>query len=320
MKRRLATAAKFALSAFLLVLLYRRVDREALSAALASVRLPWLAAFFALLGLNTLLNSLKWRVVLASDGIRLPLRTLFASHLIGSFFNLFLPSTIGGDGYRIWDIGRRSGRTVHAAASVMADRLTGFLALAVYGLVFPFFVRRLLPDWRLMLLPAAAFCGLAGLTFCLWEQRLLRRMAGRLPGRLGQRITGVLDGLLASLRVYGSDRRTVTAMLLLSFAFQFTAIVAVFCLGRALSLGVPLLPFCFFVPFITLMEMLPITIFGIGLRDTGYVWFMAAVGRSAEDAAALSVLYVAATLLYVASGGILFALRKREERPHAQAR
>ncbi len=56
--------------------------------------------------------------------------------------------------------------------------------------------------------------------------------------------------------------------------------------------------------------------FGIGLRDTGYVWFMDALGRADPkgDAAAISLVYVAATVIYVGFGGILFIFRRRPEK------
>jgi hypothetical protein len=256
------------------------------------------------------LSSLKWRVLLAADGIHQSLGTLVASHLVGSFFNMFLPSTIGGDAYRIADIGKRSSRTANAAASVMADRLSGFMALALYGLLlFPVFYRRYTPDLRLLLLPAAAFAGLLAVAFVLWEQVLLRRLARLLPLSIRAKVEKVLDALLGSIRAYGRRRSVLFAVFGISFLFQFLAIVAVYCLGRGVGLGLPLLPFGFFVPFISLMEMIPISIFGIGLRDTGYVWFMFAVGRTRADAAALSVLYVATTVVYVSLGGLLYLFR-----------
>lgn len=316
MKRRLLFLLKLLVSAGLLYLLYRRVDARALALQLRATRPFWLVFFLLLLGFNTLISSLKWRMLLAADGIRQPLWRLFASHLTGSFFNLFLPSTIGGDVYRVADIGRHSARTVNTAASIMADRLTGFMALALYGLVFPFAARRYIPNWdnRLLLLPALALAGLSAVAAVLWEQRLLRRLAGLLPAAARPRVTRVLDSVLASMAAYTRVPSVWLGSLAIALLFQFAAIVAVYSLGRSLGLELGLLPFCFFVPFITLMEMIPISIFGIGLRDVGYATFMEAVGRTADDAAALSLLYVAATLVYVSLGGVIFVFRRAPPR------
>lgn len=310
-RRQLLFLVKAVISLGLLALLYRRVDLYALGAQLGRVRAGWLVACFGLLYLNTLISTLKWRLLLAADGIHVPLGTLLSSYLIGSFFNVFLPSTIGGDVYRLVDIGRRSARTANTGASIFADRLSGFLALACYGLVAAVCARQYIPDARLMLLPLMACGGLAAAAFVVWQQTLVRRLAGWLPVRIQGRVDRLLDPFLASIRVYGRQPGVLARMLAISFWFQFNAILAVYCLSRALAQGVPLLPFAFFVPFITLLETIPVSLFGVGLRDTGYAWFMASVGRGRAEAAALALLYVAVTLIYIAQGGVLFALRRR---------
>ena len=313
MKRTLQFLAKAAVSAGLIFLLYRRVDLAALREHLRHAQPLWLALFFVLLAANTLISSIKWRLLLAADNLVQPLGRLFASHLTGSFFNLFLPSSIGGDAYRIADIGRHTSGTARTAASILADRLTGFLALAIYGLVSAFVARGSIPNWddRFLLLPAAALAGLIVLFAALIQQKWLRRIVTRLPRRLRAPVLSVTDKILDSFQAYSQRPAVWFQALLISFVFQGCAILAIFSLGQALGLGVPLAPFCFFVPIITLMEMIPISIFGIGLRDTGYGWFMQAVGRGANEAAALSILYVAATLLYVSFGGLIFVCRRQ---------
>ena len=313
MKRRLVSLIKLAFTLLLLALLYSRVDRTVLSDRLRAIRWEWVGIFLVILLVNSALSALKWKVLLAVDGIHQSFQSLLCSYLIGSFFNVFLPSTIGGDAYRIADIGKRSARTANTAASVMADRLSGFLALALYALLFPLVARRYIEDSRLLLLPVVAFAGLLAVAFVLWEQALLHRMARLLPGKIHAKVEKVLDALLGSIRAYGRSRNVMLSIIGISFLFQFLAITAVYCLGRAIGLELPWLPYGFFVPFISLMEMIPISVFGIGLRDTGYVWFMQSVGKTTADAAALSVLYVAATVAYVSFGGLLYmgrALRR----------
>ncbi len=298
----------------LLAFLYRRIDVQEFTERLTDIRWVWVVAFWLILLINTSISTIKWQALLQADGIRLSFKTLFSSQLTGSFFNMFLPSTIGGDAYRIVDVSQRSSRTANTVASVIADRLSGFLALALYGLIlFPFFRSRYNPDPRLFLLPATAFAGLAAIVLALWEQALLRRIAGWLPQKIREKAEKSLDALLASMNAYGRQPRVMLTMALISFLFQFFAILAVYSISRVTGLEIPLLPFGFFVPFITLMEMIPISIFGIGLRDVGYVWFMHSVGHSSDDAAAMSLLYVAATVAYVSLGGLLYLARQSRQ-------
>ena len=116
------------ISVILIALLYRRVDLSVLGDRLFHLQ-PWpLIAFFAILFVNTFISAAKWWMFLRADGIAIPLWKVYVSYFVAGFFTVLLPSTIGGDTYRIYDIARRGVKTGHIVASVFADRLTGFLA------------------------------------------------------------------------------------------------------------------------------------------------------------------------------------------------
>jgi glycosyltransferase 2 family protein len=66
------------------------------------------------------------------------------------------------------------------------------------------------------------------------------------------------------------------------------------------------------VPLISLLEAVPVSIYGLGLRDTGYVLFLTQTGHTRGEAAALSLLYVSATLLYASVGGMIWAARRAQ--------
>lgn len=303
--------AKILISLTLIVVLYSRIDFAGLRSRLADLRVLPLAAFFVLLLFNTAISSLKWRVLLKADAIDIPFGKLLVSYIIGTFFNVFLPSNIGGDAYRIYDISQRSAKPVNTFASVFADRLSGFIALAAFGLVFPLVGCGLIDERRVLILPLGLFGLLAVIVWSLYQQTLLRRVLNLPVLRRLSRIQNLADKFLASITEYRKRPRLLAVVMGVSFLFQFTVIVAVYLLSRSLCLDVPFFYFCIFVPLISLLEAVPLSIYGIGLRDSGYVFFMMQIGRSAEDAAAMSLLYVAVTLVYSSLGGIIFMFRAR---------
>lgn len=338
--------AKIVITVALLVIVYRRIDFSALRGQFALLRTgwPWIAlTLLVLFPLNTLVSSLKWRALLRADGLSVPVGTLFASHLIGSFFNLFLPSSIGGDVYRIADIGQRTGHTAHTTASILFDRLTGFLAIALYGIVFYVLAGRagwiapslsdclsgaVTGEARIRgllyaLLPLAAFLALATVFLLLLQERFFRALLRLIPAKFRAKPEAVADKILGSVRTYVHAPSAWIPCVLISFWFQANAILAIYSISRALSIGIPLYPFWFFIPFITLLEMIPISIFGLGLRDFGYKAFFLSVGlttgiaglstepQATAAALALTVLYVAITVAYVSVGGLLYLARQR---------
>lgn len=305
---------KIAFSACLLFFLYSRADWTSFREIFSQASLVYLLPIFVLCFLNTLASAFKWELLLKADGIDVGLWRLTRSYLIGTFFNLFLPSSIGGDAYRIYDVSKRSSRAAEGFASVFADRFTGFLAIAAWGLVFSLAGFRRLPEPRIILIPAAVFAMMVIMVWMLLQQRLL--LWGLRLFHL-DRVAALQDFVrkfLNSISTYRKNRILLVKALSISLAFQLSMIVIVWMMGLTLGFDIGVLPFAIFIPLITLIEALPISIYGLGVRDGAYVFFFTQVGISKEAALSLALLYVAITFVYAAVfGGTAFLTRGRRE-------
>jgi uncharacterized membrane protein YbhN (UPF0104 family) len=137
-----------------------------------------------------------------------------------------------------------------------------------------------------------------------WPLHLASRLGlGRLP-----RVERAAASVAASIEAYRVSGR-LAELLLLSIAAQIVVVVAVYLIGRALRIDVPLSYFFVIVPLVGLVESIPVSIYGIGLRDVSYVYLLGLVGAPRTQALSLSVLYVLLTLLYALFGAVVFALR-----------
>jgi uncharacterized protein (TIRG00374 family) len=238
------------------------------------------------------------------------LGSLICSHLIGTFFNLFLPSSIGGDAYRVVDVGRRAHAGAKSFAAVFAERLMGFLALALWGLLFTAIGWARLPDPRILFLPVVVFVLMGALVFAVIQRTWLMAVWNFLRLNRARRLDAFLSRFLDSLAGYHADRKLVAVVFVLSLVFQMIAITTIFLISQALNWSVPFIFFCIFVPLITLGEALPISIFGIGVRDSLYVFFFVQGGATREEALAMALVYVLITLVYSLVGGVIFLLRR----------
>src|SRR5260221_12203788 len=81
------------------------------------------------------LSAWRWRRVLAVFDVHVPLRTLLSHYLAGQFVGNVLPSTIGGDVLRVSRAAKTTGTSDIAFASVVIERLSGFVALPLLSLV-----------------------------------------------------------------------------------------------------------------------------------------------------------------------------------------
>lgn len=320
MRKYLKTFIKIAVSGGLICLLYSKIDLSDILTKLRDASPAWLALAFVLMIVNTIVSAFKWRLFLRSDNLSQPISSLWASYITASFFNLFLPSTIGGDAYRIADIGSRTGHHARVAASILADRITGFFALSIYGFMASLLVRPLVIEWQwwFYLPSSAAILALLGVAIALSSPRFFQICLRIVPiKRLREKAAAIADQIGNAMRGYAAKKSVMLPALLLSFIFQFDLLLAVWAITKAIGLSLPLGVFFLFIPIKTFLEMIPISVFGLGLRDLGYTIFMLAMGFIAADAAANAALISAAevllTILYSLAGGVVFICRKNKE-------
>jgi glycosyltransferase 2 family protein len=308
-KRFLFLFVKLTVSFGLMYLLYRKMPLSELEALMLSVDLRFLPYIFGALLVNTLLSAWKWQILLRSDGVEISLLTLTGSYLIGSFLNMFLPSNIGGDSYRVLDIMRRSKDTMRSATSVFADRLSGFFALVTLSLISSIFVVLKTKDMFFFYVPLVIFFFLVGLIWSLYNQDVIRKGVRMVGLDRFKVITENSEKIFASFSRYGSRFNTVAKVMAISFSFQSLVIVIVFMLAKSLGVSISFFYFSAFVPLITLMEALPVSIYGIGIRDIGYVFFFGSVGMGDLQTRSLAVLFFAMAIVYSLFGGIVLLIR-----------
>ncbi len=306
MRRYLLIVLKLAISVSLILFLYRKTPVEQITGLLLQIDVRYLLPIALLFFINTVISARKWQLFLRADDIRLPLWGLTVSYMSGTFCNLFLPTNIGGDSYRIYDIARQSRQAARSAVSVFADRLSGFVALVLLSFISSLCVAIAFNAAEFLLIPS-----LLMVVFLLMAAALIKEE----PVRAVLRLTGLTrfdavarlsDKFFASVSRYRADQGLFVKVMLLSFLFQLSVIMVVYLMSKALGAATPFYYFSAFVPIITLMEALPISIYGIGVRDYGYVYFFSQVGMGALQTRSLALFFMAAAVCYSLIGGLFF--------------
>ena len=276
MKRRLILALKVSVSLGLLGwVVHTAVTRDgagALGARLAALSWPFvgLAVIVQLGAVGA--GVLRWRVLLASRGITLPLGWLARSYLVGRFAGTFTPSTAGLDVYRVWAVARHTGERARATAAIVVEKIVGLLALSLACvLLLPLGGTRFFGPSAI----AAAACILVGSIAALLVLRsgaLVRvRWLARL--RLGELDRGVLA--------------RATGLGLISHIATSAVFVA-----TAAALGLDVSPLSVLVVgnAIVVATLIPVSVGGLGVREGVAVALLAAVGISATEATLVALL------------------------------
>jgi uncharacterized membrane protein YbhN (UPF0104 family) len=283
----------------LLGLVAWRLDWARVGDSFAELRVGlWLAAVGLYIGAQ-LVSSVRWRMMARVLGLGGTTRQYVGWYYIGMFFNLCLPTSVGGDVVRAWYLARQPGpvpplgRTTSAVVSVFADRLSGVCLLCALAVGAALCSPVPLPDWVAVCV-AVIGGGLAlGLIALPIARRLLAARPGLLPAGLRDKAERLLDATL----IYARHGRVLVVTTFLSAFVQVLNAVLVWMTGVALGLEVPLTWYCVVVPLVVLLTLLPISLNGMGLRELGYVVLLLPAGVDESKAVTLAFLGFAVTVL-----------------------
>ncbi|PDW03236.1 lysylphosphatidylglycerol synthase transmembrane domain-containing protein [Candidatus Viridilinea mediisalina] len=254
---------------------------------------------WALLGLviplfGILLSALKWQGVLRLLGVERSYAELLGHYWSGTFYNNVLPGSIGGDVVRIGGLKTTGVSFFTATLSVFIDRITGI--------------------WVGMLI---------GLGACLWPSELPHRdVLGFAFGTL------VLGGIVAVWLLpklhdmlpqrwqrYGTlattlqDRRWLPT-LAMAWLFQSLVVLHLWVALYALQSPLSLLACAIYAQAVVVVTLVPISLNGIGVRETALVVLLAG-SQVAPEVAALagSMMYLTAVLSSLPGGLALLSVR-----------
>ena len=193
-------------------------------------------------------------------------------------------------------------------ASIVVDRLTGFAALVGIALVSVAAASRTMRDPQVAamilavaLIFAAALGVLLSARIMSWATRLLAVLGAR-------RIQARLDGLVEAVHRYRQHRSALRLALLLSVLLQALIIVTYYLVGVGMRLDISIGYFFLFVPLITVVAMLPVSVAGLGVREGGVIYFFAKAGVNPAVALSMSLVWFSLALFVSSLGGLAFLL------------
>ena len=234
--------------------------------------------------------GVRWAALARPLGFELPRRVFVWRFFEGMFFNLCLPSSIGGDVIKAYRIGDSTPRRLLAGCSVLADRLTGLSALGL----------------PLTLAVAAALLA-ATLGVFLLAVSCLDKVVAIVPAPHAVR------SLLAQLLPYQQRPSVIAKAVAWSFVVQMGGAAAVGLAARAIGVDQPLSLWFSVVPLVALAMVLPISIGGFGVRENALTFLLAEQGVPEERALAVALIWGVSTIVVGLLGGVLVLLDRSRQ-------
>ena len=288
---------------------------------ISGVSVCWLLVSLVFMGATIFIGVVRWRLVLAVQGLRLSLGRATGISLVAHFFNSFLLGSTGGDLLKAYYAAAETNhKKVEAVTAVIVDRLLGLFAMLLFVSLMA------LANWGIVMSQQrfmAVMLVVLGMLFISGLIVVLAFWAGPTKTRLKFKMLlarlpkgGGLVRCIEACHAYGDNPGFLPRVLGWSMLLSLACVLQIVALGFGLGLpmGEHFQVLLLIVPAIICISALPITPSGIGVRENLYVWLLSAtaIGIEAQDALTLSILAFAGSLLWSLIGGAMYlAIRSR---------
>jgi uncharacterized membrane protein YbhN (UPF0104 family) len=311
--RRWFPVIRIAASGLMLVVLIRHIPhlRSVIPVWSAST-VAWLAGALAFTLLGIVLSAVRWQRVLVAMDLPARLSTLVNAALAGQFVSNFLPSTIGGDAIRVTRLSATNGETPATFASVVLDRMSGWLILPVLCLAGLMINPTLFHLGR----ATSAAVTLSVITLVALVAVLAVAASPRLGGRLAGHATWLRFAGAVHLGLDRIRRRPAAAagVLVTGFLYQLAVVAAAILGARALGIQVGPTALLAFIPAVAIVQVVPFTVGGLGVREGALILFLTPLGVPTSQAIALGLLVYVMHLVASLLGAPAFAVGNRAAR------
>jgi uncharacterized protein (TIRG00374 family) len=319
--RRISTILRICVAGAALYFVFRNEDFGELTGTLLGMNLWVFGGVVGILFFSQLIFVSRWWLLLRVQGIRINLWAAFKLHLLGLFYNNFLPTSVGGDVLRAWYVTKHTDKRLEAALSVFVDRVIGFSGLIAMAACFYWLVPvegqagQMEIDFKFDAIGALAKHGwtvayVAGALVAILCILLItgkgRSALNKAWSFLRERGSRAAGKTSVAIRLYCRKPLAILLAYVLTFCCQATFIVGLYFAGRDLGMTAPFKYYFVFFPAAWVLGLLPVSIGGLGIWEGGLkIMFTQLASVTSEQAVALAVCHRVAWLIASLPGVVI---------------
>ena len=298
---------KIGITVGLLIFLFTKTDINKMVSIVKEMTLFYFFIAIALFAFTYYLGILRWQALLKGAEVNVPVGRVTLSYLMGLAVNLFVPSTVGGDLARGIDLSVYSSNSKpKILATVILDRICGYIAVVTIASFSLLIGYKYVNDRAVLITFGVIVLVLVIILLILFSKNVFRIMY-----KIFNRVKVIKNSLKRfheSIILFRlkSRLKSVLLALFLAFLIQLGAVFIHYFIGLALKIDISLIYFFIFVPIISAISMIPLTIGGLGLRDSSAVFFFSRIGLNTSAAFTLSLLSFFLIILAGIIGGIVY--------------
>ena len=312
MKKRLFNFIRIFISlAFLSLLVYRnRGNFGTILDTLKNLDIRFLIIALVLYSTGISFIVFRWGILLKAHGYHIFKPFLWQAAFIGWFFNMLLPTSIGGDFYRVYDLYKNKKVSMNENISaVVMGRIIGTIS-GITLLIISYFFGMLGYLNRSALVIIFTALGLVlGFFMVLFFPRFFRINVILRKFRIFSKIRPKLREFHERLISYRYKLKYVVVSYFFSLCIQAFFITSYFFINLSLGLGMKYRMMVFILPIASLASSVPITIGGMGIRENALVYAIESFGVDRADATLFSFMVLSIIFFNALVGGLIYLLK-----------
>ncbi len=261
-----------------------------------------------------MLLLIRWRLLIGIH-TETTIFNLLPSYYIGIFSNNLLPGSVGGDFIRASYLYKSGINLNELLVCSLTDRLIGVIATIIIGMVAISFSTTVVINEYIDITFVFIFlflCFIIPIGFSFYTTQILNLLSKiNLPENWLLRIQNLAELLKALI--------TKPLQLISAISCSFLSIISiVFCyyfLAESMGLNLNLLMLCMVVPVSFIISSIPISVGGLGIRESSIMFLLSVFHIPMERSSTLAILYLLVLLIVTTPGGLLI-IKKQKNGPN----
>lgn len=300
---------KLSISVGILYYIFSIIPFREVIASIKTVNLIYIVIAFSVVFVSLFIAALQMKLLTDRQGMTLSLGKIFQINLIARFYSIFLPGQLAAGVIRWHKLSRPDNKRAQAFASITFNRLVDTIIIVIVGILF-WFDSVSDTDYKIGLVLISILFVLLSIYFLLFNVRGYKFLYGHkvklnlIPIPLV--FQGKIDKLLSSItRYHDLSQSLFASVVALSLTKRLLGILSFWLFALSLGIEISFINICWVSSIILILNMLPVSFSGLGVREGALIVLLQPYGISATDAVALSLLLFARAIMVGGIGGLI---------------
>lgn len=305
MKDRIIRIVKIIISLILMYVLLSQIEYGEIKLVVKEIKISSILAAVIIYNISVFFNAVKWKILLPKA------RVSFLTYLSfrAQFYSTVLPGQLFGEASKLTVWKEQEEDITRVTASVIYDRTTGIIGqmiIAAIGFSFSKIGRYNTGKWWFL------WGIIAILVFMYFStEKHVVKLIEFIIDTISKKSVMLVDKmheLYAAWCYFSKDKKILMLSVLWGIINQVMGSILIFYLSKTIGLAVGFFDYCWIMPIISLILLIPISFAGLGLRDASLASILALYKVPSSKALVVSTSLLLGQIVAAVIGGVLILI------------